>query len=262
MSNEIWKVVAYVLAVGLICVLALMLFAQQAHGPIAVSSLGTVVFTDDFERAELGELYQQGAPDPGHKTQAWRIQEFCSVQKPIEESDVVKRAFQIPVHRAVTVTVKLYCDRRLVGENIHNAALWLQRDLPDKTRVEFKATPLTKKGDVKAEIFGDGKTHQSGYILIMGGWSNQLNIIARQDEHGEDRKRDNRCVIRDRRRACATKDQTYNWAIERDGSTLKWYIDGVLFMTYPDRFPLSGRHFGFNNWEARVAFDNLRIMEI
>ena len=53
--------------------------------------------------------------------------------------------------------VDLWCNRRLVGENIHNAALWLQKELPERLRVEFTAEALSKDGDVKTEIFGDGR---------------------------------------------------------------------------------------------------------
>ena len=186
MNYNLWKCVGYVLAGTLVCVLLLMIYTQSQYAVSQPSAEGTVVFEDDFERSTLGAQYRQGQPDPGHKAGAWRIQEFCQVKKPGPESDAKARTISVELHRSVTVDVLLYCDRRLVGENIHNAALWLQHKLPDRTRVEFEATPLSKNGDVKAEIFGDGFTHQSGYILIMGGWSNQLNIIARQDEHGED----------------------------------------------------------------------------
>lgn len=262
MNYQLWKSIGYTLVAAAAVLVVLMMYTSSRHSASSQSTSGKTLFTDNFERAELGDRYLQGQPDPGHKAAKWQIQDFCSLKVPSTDSDRRTRVAELYLGGSVMVSVPMYCDRQLVGENIHNAALWLQTALPERTRVEFLATPLTKKGDVKAEIFGDGLTHQSGYILIMGGWSNQLNIIARQDEHGEDRRRDNRCVVRERRRSCANQDQTYHWAIERLADTVSWYVDGKLFMTFSDQHPLTGRHFGFNNWEARVAFDDLKIVEI
>ena len=35
---------------------------------------------------------------------------------------------------------------------------------------------------LKCEFAGDGQHHQSGYILINGGWKNTVRAIARQDD--------------------------------------------------------------------------------
>lgn len=192
------------------------------------SATGRLVFSDDFERSEIGDAYLQGAPDRGWEKGTWRIEKG-----------------------------------QLRAEKIHNAALWLQQPLPKKVRVEFDARAHTDTGDVKCEIFGDGRTHQSGYILIFGGWHNTINAIARQDEHGEDRKEDARCVSRKGERpACVEPGVDYHWTIIRDDDTVRWYLDGALFLTYPDADPVQGRHFAFNNWEAVVTFDNLEIYDL
>lgn len=189
---------------------------------------GRLVYSDDFERAEIGADWHQGAPDPGWKAGTWRIE-----------------------------------GGRLRGDNIHNAALWLQRPMPEKVRVEFDARAESDTGDVKCEIFGDGRTHQSGYILIMGGWSNSVITIARQDEHAEERKQDNRCRrTPDQRSVCVEPGVDYRWAIERTDGVVRWYVDGQLLLTYDDADPVRGRHFAFNNWEAPVTFDNLAIYDL
>ena len=153
-------------------------------------------------------------------------------------------------------------DGRLKAEKIHNAALWPE-PLPAKVRIEFDARAHSNEGDVKCEVFGDGQTHQSGYILIHGGWKNSTMCIARQDEHGEDRKVDNRdCSVRNGRRHCVESGLDYRWAVERTDGTLKWFLNDRLVMTYPDNAPIQGRFFGFNNWQAPVTFDNLRIYDL
>ena len=221
-SKQIVLLVALSIALGLMALGALIHFSGRPVGP---SQGGELVFSDDFDREEVGPNYRAAAADYGYKAGRWVIE-----------------------------------NGRLKAEKIHNAALWLKRELPQNIRVEFDAKAHSNDGDVKCEIFGDGRTHQSGYILIHGGWKNSTVCIARQDEHGEDRKVDNRdCSVRGGRRQCVESDVDYHWAVERMGSTLKWYLNGRLIMTYPDGSPVQGSHFAFNNWEAPVSFDNLKI---
>ncbi|MCB9544604.1 MAG: hypothetical protein H6706_01760 [Myxococcales bacterium] len=213
--------------VGLgLCFLLVLGIVAWRQSPVPPTQGGTLVFQDDFERAEPGPDYRQGEPDPGNSKGTWRIEQG-----------------------------------RLKAEKIHNAALWLQKELPPKVRIEFDARAESGTGDVKAEVFGDGITHQSGYILIHGGWSNTITTIARQDEHAEERKVDNRGCRRGRgqRDACVEPGVDYHWIIERDGDTVRWFLDGQLLLTYPDADPVLGKHLAFNNWEAPVTFDNLRI---
>lgn len=262
MNTSPWKLTARLIVAALLVLSAVVLYASQRFKALPTPVDGRQVFADTFERNELGKHYKQGVPDPGHTTTPWRIESFCAHPNMGTAADGSERTISFAVHRALSVDLPLICNRQLVAENIHNAALWLTTSLPKRVRVEFVVTALTDTGDLKAEIFGDGETHQSGYILIMGGWSNQLNIIARQDEHGEDRKRDSRCVIRNRRKVCAEKHKRYQWAIERREDTVEWFVNGKLFLTFPDKFPIQGAHFGFNNWEAKVAFDDLKIFEL
>ncbi len=145
----------------------------------------------------------------------------------------------------------------LRGQNMHNDPLWWKRPLPERVRVEFTARALAAEGDLKVEIFGDGDAHASGYVLIFGGWDNSLDVIARLDEHGKDRLA--------RKALKAQPGKTYAMAVERDGSTVRWYVDGALHMSYEDAAPLVGpRHsyFAFNDWEAPVAFDDFKVFEL
>lgn len=195
--------------------------------PVSPTAGGTLVFEDDFERTAVGDKYRQGEPDLGWKAGTWRIEAG-----------------------------------HLRAEKIHNAALWLKTPLPERVRIEFTTRALAPDGDVKAEVFGDGRNHQSGYVLINGGWKNSVNAIARQDEHGEERKEDRRCPAGAGRRMCVEPDVDYQWAIERHDGEVRWFLDGALFLTFPDAHPIDGRFFAFNNWEAPVLFDDLRIYDL
>lgn len=179
-----------------------------------------LVFEDDFERSSLGSDWRRGEGEDGGGE--WRI-----------------------------------VDGEVRGSQIRNDPLWLTRPLPQNVRIEFEARALNDDGDIKVEVFGDGRTHESGYILIFGGWNNKLDVIARLDEHGQDRKaRPTRSV---------EPKTNYEMAIERTGNAVKWYVDGEHFMTYEDTDPLRGRdhrYFAFNNWVAPVAFDDVKVYRL
>jgi hypothetical protein len=163
-------------------------------------------------------------------------------------------------------------DGRLCGENTHNHPIWLKRRLPVNARIEFDATSGSTQGDLKAEYWGDGKSaaetisykSATSYLTIFGGWKNHFHVLARIDEHAA-----NRPEIRlddssdDPRARQVAKDQTYHFKVVReDGKTVRWYVDDLEILTYPDPEPLTGSghdHFGFNDWEVRVCFDNLVV---
>lgn len=177
---------------------------------------------------------------------------------------------------------------QLLSPGVKNNPLWLKAKLPANVAVEFDARSMSQEGDLKVEIFGDGYDHASGYILIHGGWNNQLSIIARLDEHGrslqqltmqaQQRAQELRLPSADlvqtgifksdtRMRVEANPyrvepGRTYRWRIERRGGTITWLIDGQKFMEFTDPFPLQGKghdRLGFSSWESQLYFDNLRI---
>jgi hypothetical protein len=192
--------------------------------PPSLTSNDKLVFEETFEDSSALENTLQAHPDQGHPKGEWKIKEG-----------------------------------RLYAEKIHNGALWLKSiTLSSDVRIEFDAWAHSDEGDLKCELFGDGLTHQSGYILIAGGWKNKMHVIARQDEHGEDRKEDRRCG-RERGQVCIKKDQLIHWTVERRGAVLTWYMNDRLVLRYIDKHPLRGKHFAFNNWAAPVSFDNLKV---
>ncbi len=191
----------------------------KVTAPAALLTGGTEVFRDDFERAELGSSWRSDHKD-------WRLDQGW-----------------------------------LRSSAVDNAGVWLVRELPERARIEFDAKSMPMPdgkpfpGDIKCEVFATELAHQAGYVIINGGWQNRLDVVARLDEHGVDRK--------ERPAAQVVPDRVYRWAIARDeAGTLHWFRDGVLQMSYPDAAPVPGRHFGFNNWRTNVAFDNLAVFRL
>lgn len=155
----------------------------------------------------------------------------------------------------------------LSAKGAKNHPLWLARRIPRDVRVEFDAWSAERRGDIKLEIFGDGRSYDpdggaymaTGYELVFGGWGNSKSIIARLDEHGKD------LVQRSDVKVVANK--RYHWKIERKARVIKWFVDDMKtpFLQYDDPQPLDGpghESLGFNNWETDTWFDNLSITPI
>ncbi len=163
-------------------------------------------------------------------------------------------------------------DNQLCGRIAKNRGVWLRRRLPVNARIEFDATSSSRDGDIKAELWGDGRTgatkvsytEATSYLPIFGGWKNTRHVLARINEHGKDRRS---LLIdpqaQDPRARPVVKGQRYRFKIERaDGQTVSWSVDGQLMHEMRDPKPLKGPghdHFGFNTWTVRVCFDNLKI---
>lgn len=176
--------------------------------------------SDNFDRAELGDAWS--APGGGK----WRIS-----------------------------------DGALTIDHGYNHPLWLTQPIPDDAVIELDCWSNDPAGDLKVEIWGDGKSWAqtvsytaTSYVFIFGGWHNQISAIARMNEHGNDRRVRNDVHVE--------LGRHYHWRIARKGGHIDWQIDGKPFLTYDDPKPLHGaehRYFAFNDWEAELHFDNLKI---
>jgi len=150
---------------------------------------------------------------------------------------------------------------KLRAQGAHNHPLWLRKRLPRDVRVEFSARSESPAGDIKAEIFGDGRSWATedsytatSYVVIFGGWHNRLSALARMNEHGDDRK--TRSAPR------VVPGRTYRLRIERRGATVSWWVDEQPMLSMQDRSPLRGsghEYFAFNDWESEVWFDDLVV---
>jgi hypothetical protein len=161
---------------------------------------------------------------------------------------------------------------RLCGENARNHPAWLARRLPTNAVIQFDALTESEEGDIKAEFWGDGRSSASGqsytdatsYLTIFGGWKNSFHVLARRDEHARDRQEIKlEPGAADLNRSTVVSHKVYQFRVERrDGHTLRWQVDDMDILTYRDDEPLAGaghEHFGFNDWQVRVCFDNLRV---
>ena len=199
------------------------LFCACQEVPRTYSTQGPmpVIFSDDFARDEVG--------------QNWRVTGG--------EVSIVDGALEI--------------------ENLRNHPLWLQIPLPESFVLEFDAWALDDNIDVKVEVAGDGRSvarttsyQATGYVLILGGWENSLDVIARQDEHGSDRISRATLGVAARRKL--------HFTLIRRGRQLQWLLDARPHLTYVDDNPLVGiqhQFFAFGGWQTRVRFDNLVIRD-
>ncbi|MEO8700048.1 MAG: hypothetical protein ABI867_08385 [Kofleriaceae bacterium] len=152
----------------------------------------------------------------------------------------------------------------LSAKGAHNHPLWLTRKLPRDVKIELDAWSTQARGDIKIEVFGDGRSFDpdggaymaTGYELIFGGWYNTKSVIAKLDEHGND--------MATRTDVKVVANKRYHWKIERKGKQVRWFIDDMAspFLQLDDPTPLEGpghEYLGFNNWETDTWFDNLVI---
>lgn len=190
----------------------------------------TAPFEDTFDRGDLG-------PDWNALSAAWRI-----------------------------------TNGRLCGRGARNKGIWLLRKLPVNARIEVDAFAEHADGDLKLEAWGDGVsgatsasyTNATSYLLILGGWKNTKHVLARIDEHGDDRlEMDVEPGADDERARPVEVGQAYRFKIERgDGKTVTWSVNGLTYFELTDPEPLAGpshEHLGFNDWDVPVCFDNLKI---
>ena len=161
---------------------------------------------------------------------------------------------------------------KLCGKGARNHGVWLKQTLPVNAVIEFDAESDSPEGDIKCEVWGDGASSAKGmsyndatsYIVILGGWKNTIHAIARENEHGTDRKQlDVDPQSDDLRMHPVAPGQIYHFKVERrDGHTVRWFVNGLEYLVYNDAHPLAGAghdHFGFNDWDVKVCFDNVKV---
>jgi len=160
---------------------------------------------------------------------------------------------------------------RLCGQRAKNHPVWLKRKLPLNARIEFDAVSTSADGDLKVEIWGDGKGFAKGvsyndatsYLAIFGGWKNQFHVLARIDEHAQGRPEVKVSPGGEYKARPVVANTVYHFKVERaDGKTVRWFVDDIEIIAFTDPAPLKGEgheHLGFNDWEVQVCFDNLQI---
>jgi hypothetical protein len=161
---------------------------------------------------------------------------------------------------------------RLCAQSARNHPVWLKRRLPRNARIAFTARSLGIDGDLKVEAWGSGRTFARGlsyvdatsYLFVFGGWKNRLHVLARLNEHGADRQEVALAPdSQEPRRAPVEPNRDYRFVIERNnGNTVTWTVDDEPILSFEDPAPLAGPthdHFGFNDWNVEVCFDDLVV---
>jgi hypothetical protein len=148
----------------------------------------------------------------------------------------------------------------------YNHPLWLKKKIPVNVDIEFNAKSMTSDGDIKIELFGDGKSFAlnrgayvaTGYVFCQGGWKNKKTFIAKRFEH--DRK------LLHTTKAKVNIGKYHHWKIvsrKKEGALiLTWFIDGKKILSMKDLSPIYGsknQWFAFSNWASDTWFDNLKI---
>jgi hypothetical protein len=94
----------------------------------------------------------------------------------------------------------------------------------------------------------------SGYVLIFGGWNNSQNAIVRRNEHGRDKEVVTEPKVEADRRYHFTITRIgpeIRWEV--DGREILAYEDARPLQGSGQD------HFAFSGWEAETRFDNLVI---
>ncbi|MDA3862341.1 MAG: hypothetical protein PF689_00575 [Deltaproteobacteria bacterium] len=201
---------------------------------------------------------------------------FLTLFAGCKQKEPIKNVFQDDFNRLHleenyfdTISRYLIINNSLNIYGAYNHPLWLKKNLPANMDLEFDTWSLSTKGDIKIELFGDGKSFAlnkgaykgTGYIFCQGGWNNSKTFIARKFEHARNLLHTKKIKVE--------PEKKYHWKIEsrlKNGILiLKWFIDNKLILTLKDEDPLYGknnRYFAFSNWATDVYFDNLVITPV
>lgn len=176
-------------------------------------------FRDDFQRAELGPLWNNTGA-------AWRI---------VDGRLTVQGARNHPLwlRQRLPRDVRVEFDAR--------------SDSPDgDLKVEIFGDGVSAAQQASYDA--------TSYVVIFGGWRNSLDVLARMDEHGRDRvERPSRRVVPGRVYHFKIERRGQRIAAFVDGTLLVEMNDPEPLEGR------GHDHLGFNDWDAPVSFDNLVI---
>ena len=235
--------------------------APSARPRPAASNALTSPFEDNFERAS------RPAPLPSSRSESDAAHEAGPGR-----NDAAAASDLGPNWRQAGTEVWHIENGRLCGQGARNHGVWLTRAIPVNARIEFDAISDSLEGDLKSEVWGDGQsgatgisyTNATSYLTIFGGWKNKIHALARLNEHGNDRKEVKvDPTSDDPREKPVFAGQIYHFKVERsDGKTVRWFVDNLEMAAFADEAPLAGpghEYFGFNDWDAKVCFDNVKV---
>ena len=111
-------------------------------------------------------------------------------------------------------------------------------------------------------------TNATSYLTIFGGWHNKFHVLARLNEHGDDRKEitvDQTPTTRARSRSTAGAELPLQGRAGRRQDRRSGGSTATRCFRGPTPTPLAGAghdHFGFNDWDVKVCFDNVKVVPL
>ena len=236
------------------------------------ANIMTGVFEDNFERTSRPPLAL--VPSAAPSASSGSPDGAPPIPLPIASAQPLADDLGPNWHQAQTNAWHIE-NGRLCAQHAQNHGVWLTRVLPVNARIEFDAIADSPDGDLKAEIWGDGQSHATAmsytnatsYLTILGGWKNKFHVLARINEHSTERQQ---IVIDpqsdDPKEKPVVQGQIYHFKIERtDGKTVRWSVGDQEYLELDDPQPLVGMghdHFGFNDWDVKVCFDNVKVVPL
>ncbi|MFW6158267.1 MAG: hypothetical protein ACOC8E_02785 [Planctomycetota bacterium] len=163
------------------------------------------------------------------------------------------------------VTNRWQCDKRwsfVCGKNLDGvSAIWNKRRFRGDLTLEY-AVGIQHRGgggggygryvrDMNAVICGDGRTLNSGYGFIYGGWDNTRSAITRNGK-----------VVAETSTPIPTGGFHRRWfycKVVKRGGHLEFYVDNNLLLEYEDPDPLPGGQVALWTWKNGLMVGRVRI---
>jgi hypothetical protein len=162
------------------------------------------------------------------------------------------------------VTNRWRCDPRwsfFGGESKDGAAaIWNKARFDGDLTVEFAAGIRHQQrgggydryaSDMNVVICGDGRSLNSGYGFIFGGWDNSRTAVTRKGK-----------VVKKSGKIIPTGGMHRRWfyyKIVRRGGRLRYYVDNELVLDYIDPDPLPGGQMALWTWQNGLMIARVRI---
>lgn len=131
------------------------------------------------------------------------------------------------------------------GQVSGRGTLLCKLQFPGAQRVTYRARS-TEPCDLSAILCADWSGFRGGYFVGFGSENNAFGKLMRQLKEIH------------RWQAIITPGKWHEVIVERDGDTLRQWVDGDLKMTYTDNAPIRGAMIGFNVWTTGT-FDDIRV---
>jgi hypothetical protein len=164
------------------------------------------------------------------------------------------------------VTNRWRCDPRwsfFGGESKDGvAAIWNKTIFKGDLTLEFAAGIRHQRGrggyarhasDMNAVICGDGRTLNSGYGFIFGGWGNKKTAITRNGRIVAE------CDDVIPARTSNIHRRWFYVKIVKRGATLRYYVDNKLVLEYTDPDPLDAGQVALWTWRNGLMVARVRI---